>query len=512
MRSINKIQEVTRMKTLRKRNDFHWEERENIRKFAKEHLDFLLEGDYDGLKRRVERFTYRDGGLWSQEVWEALLKEAIAIGEVNHLYFLCEQMYTVSLLNSFDMETFRNVDVPVVEEWHETELEDTESPFVSSNDEQLKILMEFNWDRSPQRIIWEDGEKLYFIDATPLAAALATGKIELFEEFLKKDGWRGFYSDDEELEGFFCGVTEKKKDKLTTVFFDEVMSSLTCRIASPEEAALLSGRLDVIRKVFENQKVEELMERLSSRTIERNGQFYYREEYGMHLPDAIYWLNEEESLYIDRTYPMLHQYYELDKIIESANYVLLASYLNKHENMKNTIVEDLITRIKQQNIPKLTFDMLEEMAKLSGRHCVPISRKWLEQRKEFCVETLEAYLLGRRAFVIKKDDTVKSHLYQKHTGLNEEPRWNLYEQADEEEYPAEWDDPEDCSWDDSGYDESWPEYDEEDEECDPYEEGAFKNAFGETCSQFSYAEPDMTEEELEDVEEDGWMECFSETK
>lgn len=165
--------------------------------------------------------------------------------------------------------------------------------------------------------------------------------------------------------------------------------------------------------------------------------------------------------------------------------------------MKNTIVEDLITRIKQQNVPKLTFDMLEEMGKLSDRHCVPISRKWLEQRKEFCVETLEAYLLGRRAFVIKKDDIVKSHLYQKHTGLNEEPRWNLYEQADEEEYP------EDCCWDDGGYDESWPEYDEDEMEYDPYEEGAFKNAFGDARPPVSCEETDMTEEDEED-EEDGW--------
>lgn len=478
MRSINKIQEVTRMKMLRKRNDSRREEKENIKRFAKEHLDFLLEGDYDGLKRRVEKFTSKDDGFWCHEVWEALLKEAIAIGEVNHLYFLCDQMHTVSLLKGFDMETFRNVDVPVVEEWYETELEDTESPFVSLNDEQLRILMEYNWERSPQRIMWEDGEKLYLVDATPMAVALATGKMDLFEQFLKKEGWRGFYSDDEEIEIFFWRFTENKKSELTTVFFDEIMSNLSCRIASPEEAALLSGRLDVIRKVFENQQVEELMERLSSKAMERNGQFFYREEYGMHLPDAMYWLNEEESLYIDRTYPMLHQYYELNKIIESANYVLLASYLNEHESMKNTIVEDLITRIKQQNIPKLTFGMLEEMAKLSGRHCVPISRKWMEQRKEFCIETLKAYMLGRRAFVIKKDDTVKSDLYQKSTELNEGPGWNPYEQAIEEPYPEEWN--------------------------DPYEEGSFKNAFKEAYSQDFYEETDMAEEELEDIEEYGW--------
>ena len=229
----------------------------------------------------------------------------------------------------------------------------------------------------------------------------------------------------------------------------------------------------------------------------------------MHLPDAVYWLNEEESLYIDSTYPMLHQYYELDKIIESANYVLLASYLSEHESMKNTIVEDLITRIKQQNIPKLTFDMLEEMAKLSGRHCVPISRKWLEQRKEFCVETLKAYLLGRRAFVIKKDDTVASDLYQKNTEINEEPGWNLYEEVSEEPYSEEWDDSEDGCEDDD-YEEDWPYSDEEDDdlyegEDDPYEEGAFKNVFREIFSQVSDDDTDMTDEELEDIdEEDVW--------
>lgn len=77
----------------------------------------------------------------------------------------------------------------------------------------------------------------------------------------------------------------------------------------------------------------------------------------------------------------MHEFYQLDKIVESANAVLLVSYLEEHGRMQNHIVEDLKRRIKNVALEKLTFGMLEEKVKLTGIHCIPISEKWLEKER-----------------------------------------------------------------------------------------------------------------------------------
>ena len=197
------------------------------------------------------------------------------------------------------------------------------------------------------------------------------------------------------MEGSFKNIPEEKKVQMAELFMDDILSASRCRMASAEEAALLSGRLEVIKTVFEPQEEDKLLERLSSKAIEIEGRFYYREEENNHLPDALYWLNEKESRYIDSNYLLMHEFYQLDKIVESANAVLLVSYLEEHGRMQNHIVEDLKRRIKNVALEKLTFGMLEEKVKLTGIHCIPISEKWLEKRKNNCIEILDAYMSGK---------------------------------------------------------------------------------------------------------------------
>ncbi len=93
-----------------------YEKETSIGKFANDHIDFLLEGDYDGLRWRVDKFA-ESKGIWKDEVYGALLEEAIKIGEVGHLDFICDYMHNIPLLRVLDMESLRDVDVPVIEEW-----------------------------------------------------------------------------------------------------------------------------------------------------------------------------------------------------------------------------------------------------------------------------------------------------------------------------------------------------------------------------------------------------------
>ena len=115
-------------------------------------------------------------------------------------------------------------------------------------------------------------------------------------------------------------------------------------------------------------------------------------------------MDEEECLYIDRNYPMLRSKYQLDKIIESGNYVLLGSYLNEHNSMKPTIVESLIERLQIPYPFHMTFGMLEEKVSLANIHCIPFDEKWLEERKKICIETLKTYQEGKRGFILEKSD------------------------------------------------------------------------------------------------------------
>ena len=417
----------------------------------------------NSLERDIKLFEKNGGYDWKQNIYEALLKEAIDIDEVRNLRFLTERMF-VHLLKDVDTYRMANLEVSLSEKWHNTELgENLSSPFITENPAQLEILLGANCSRQSQRIAWEDGEKLYFMDATPMAAALASGNLMVFEYFLENYGWTGFYNDAENESDW--GFSYNPKKDMYDVLVDDFFGETPCRLWSPEEAALLSGDVYIIRKIFENQSRSELIERLGSKAVEYDGKFYYKKILGTYFPDALYWLNEEASLYVNQNYPELHWYYQLDKIIDSANYVLLATYLADHGGMRESMIQSLIQRVSQLELPRITFGMLEEKSKLAGVHCVPISENWLEHRKHLCIETLKAYLLGRKAYVAKKDVDIESDLY-KRTDDGFALGWDSWSKVLPEQESSETEDFDDWDYDDWDYDDEINDFDGEGDDDD----------------------------------------------
>lgn len=56
------------------------------------------------------------------------------------------------------------------------------------------------------------------------------------------------------MEGSFKNIPEEKKVQMAELFMDDILSASRCRMASAEEAALLSGRLEVIKTVLSLRK------------------------------------------------------------------------------------------------------------------------------------------------------------------------------------------------------------------------------------------------------------------
>lgn len=397
------------MKKMKKRSICsEWEStRENSRTFAWNHAGLLYKGDIKLLEQTVQEYCENANPIFDDEIYEEFLLLAIKHKVKDMIPYLCEKVSQVPLLHVLDIHTLKNESIPTLDnklDWEVLNEYTLSTPFITSDPEIFKMLITgHNWSREATRVMWADDAKLYIMDATPKAAALATGNVEYLQYILNEDaGWEGMYFDGCDSRNWWA--FHKKPLHMAELYADDIKETPPCRLRSPEEAILLSGNVELIKKTLESQEKDTFLEHLYSSTIEYDGTLLYQRTYKPYLPETVYWLDEEASLYFNNNCSECQMYYELDKIIESANYVLLASYLNDHEDLPLTTIEYLIDKLENLRLPKLSIGMFEEKCRNSGVHCIPYNQQWFEDRKNLCLKTLAHFVHGKRAFVLTKDE------------------------------------------------------------------------------------------------------------
>lgn len=355
--------------------------RSKAKAFAKENIGLICSREYDSIEHKVTTLTEGCFALYDC-VYQALLEEAIDVGVVEGLNYITDRMVSVSILKEFDTELYRD-EMLVYDEW-----KNLTSPFVTENLEVMRVLLDSDYDRKPKKIMWYDGEKLCFIEATPMAAALACGNKKLFEMFMNREQcWNGFYGDD----ALWCAsqLRRNRQYEIREIHRNIVLSKNLCRLWSPEDAALLSGNLDIIRELCDN---EINWRGIGDSVTEESGRLVYHDVYKHHLPDSYYWMNEAAVTYMENRYSDIHSVYRLDKIVAAANYAMLNTYLDKHNRIGKQTIGSILQRFKTPIAVSMTVGLLEELAVLTDIHCIPFNAGWMESRKNMCIHILEEYI------------------------------------------------------------------------------------------------------------------------
>lgn len=177
-------------------------------------------------------------------------------------------------------------------------------------------------------------------------------------------------------------------------------------------------------------------------------------------------MTEEASIALEHKYPEMRIKYDIQKILNAGNNVMLATYLAEHRNINPEVIEAMIGQLTNPTIRMMTVDMLDEQAGLSDVHTVPFDMTYYSDKRECCITTLEAYKEGKRGMMYLTGDiydyeNVQDLLGDDVTGMIvfDPAEWDLDEDP-EDETPG-WD-----GWDDEPEYEKLPDADEE----DPFED------------------------------------------
>lgn len=356
----------------------------DVNQFVKENVDLLRAGNIVAVERNIrkigmeeDRFGYAD---YEGCIEELLLKEVIARRDLDAIRLWVESMEYVPLLKEFYFKEVENLEVEV-----------SENPFITDDVEILKILVTGHYERCQQTVMWQDKRRLYCVEGTPMAIALATGNVAFYEVLSDKEHpLRGFYFDDE-YEPLWT-MNQDRIPSYIVLVANELLEEHPGRLWSPEEAVLLSNDYGLIVKVFDKMDPQEVVRNLTTATIEFDGRISRHKVFKHKLPDAFYWADENIVHYMNCKFKELHKYYELDKILEARNGELLETYLMEHNDWTEEMILKIMEKTKDTSVEFMTFGMLNERMRRTDCHCLPHNEEWFQKRCESFSEYVTRYL------------------------------------------------------------------------------------------------------------------------
>lgn len=407
----------------------------NNRRKSKEDAKYLVslieEGRYKDYEEFVEKTGKSSNCLIGLQLDRDALLFAIESKSKKAVEFFSDKCIQVPVLNEVHIFDDGNRLVPTDEDLDGWSLGKLQTPFISDDIEIMKILLSHDYDLSPKKVMWTDSKNLYYAEVTPLAAAIASGNqemISLLED--KKESMKGFYGD---YENWFM----EQYRHVTRNFYEDVkkeqLDRNTRRLWSPEEAMILGSGNDItmLDRIFANPH----WEGIGDLAIEFKGNIVYEKVQNHILPSALYYMDEEATLTMERQYPCMTVYYDIQKILDAANYVMLASYLDDCKNIHQDVIEGMIYKLVNPGTYPITISMLDEFASLSDAHVRPFDMTYYSNRRECCLMLLEAYQAGERGMVYLMEDLEPCQLAydESNDDVDEDTDWDDEESLDEDE-------------------------------------------------------------------------------
>ena len=344
--------------------------RDAIAEFAAEQLPLIREGTpaaREQLMMRIEEFqdcVYE----FREEVIMVLIKEGIKAGETMKLAPLLSEALDMQLLNAVDIE-------------EDIDWQNRKSPFITDDENLLELMIMTNFNTMARPVAWSDGKKKYFMSATPAAAALASGNLKVYKMLEDKCPFFG------DIPGFNDGFD----------LFDKNVSCGSCykfddlRLRSSVEAGMLANDKDCLIAGLKSVAADD---ELMGWGTDCKGDMEYYNFFKNPLPDAAYWMDEECSRYLEGWYMSIINALDIDRILETANSVFLERWMEQYDTLPQELTDDMIRRVKTVKVPVVTPDMVWDMARLKGVHCVPCSQEWLDERIDKCVFVINKFKNG----------------------------------------------------------------------------------------------------------------------
>lgn len=344
--------------------------RDAIAEFAAEQLPLIREGTPDARERLMDRIEEFQDCVYEfrEEVIMTLIKEGIKAGETMKLAPLISESLDVQLLNVVDLD-------------EEIDWQNRNTPFITDDTNLLELLSMTSFNTMAKPVAWTDGKKKYFMNATPAAAALASGNLKVYRELEDKCP---FFGD-------IAGVDGKPDLFKRNASCGGVYSREDLRLRSPAEAGMLTDNLDCL---IEGLRKVVTYEELLGWASDCKGEMEYYDFFKNPLPDAAYWMSEECSRHLDGWYMGILHALDIDRILETANVVFLERWLEQYDTLPQELTDDMIRRLKNLRVPVVNSDMMWDMARLKGVHCVPCSQEWLDERIESCVLVINKFKNG----------------------------------------------------------------------------------------------------------------------
>ena len=372
---------------------------ERKRKQQMEKLYPLIEGGYYGAFDAALEKLYGDDEMSfdSHEIYRLALKKAIRNSDKSAVRFLASKNIGVPILKEVDVDADGNRMVPTTEALDDWDLMELETPFITDNLEIMRILLDHPHYEGSRKVMWTDYINLYYGELTPLAAAVASGNADMVRLLEEKEGsLSGFYGDSTDVWFSKVKTNHITDGKIAEIREDAKFSS--ARLWSPEEAMLMGSHsdIDMLNPILESER----WYGMGDTAIEVDGTLIYEHVHNHRIPSAFYWMDENATMAVESEFPEMRCAYDIQKILESANNVMLATYLTEHENLNSEVVEGMIGQLVNPTIRMMTVEMMDEQASLTDNHVFPFNVDYYDARRKACIETLEAYKVGERNFMI----------------------------------------------------------------------------------------------------------------
>ena len=462
-------------------------------------------GAFDAALKSVYGDDQMSFEMW--EIYRMALEKAIKAKDKSAVRFLAGKNVGVPILKEVDVVKDGNRMVPTSEDTDGWDLLDLETPFITDDMEIMRILLEHEPYRGSRKVMWTDYINLYYGEMTPMAAAVASGNADMVRLLEEKQGsLAGFYGDDTDV--WFSKV---KSNHITDEKIAEIRAEAKCsdaRLWSPEEAMLMGSHGDIT--MLDPILKAERWYGIGDTAIEVDGNFIYQSVHNHRIPSAFYWMDENATMAVECEFPEMRVAYDIQKILEAANNVMLATYLVEHENLNPEVVESMIGQLTNPTMRMMTVGMLDELASLTDTHVVPFNMAYYDARRKACIDILECYTGGDRDFMflteyadcekLNMEDLLIESIYQPWT------EFDGFDTADEPggfetaEHGSSLDEGDAVEPDTEEVTIDWGDWDE-----DPEEDGDEED-YGWDDEPDDEGDDDPGYEKLPDVDEDPWAE------
>jgi len=178
---------------------------------------------------------------------------------------------------------------------------------------------------------------------------------------------------------------------------------LCMKLMSPDEAALASGDIEIYKLLkkynvgWSNMEPECVFLSDDFETVKK----YCQNGGGIEVnSEAMYWMSEDTSLLVAEK----NKYYDIEKILRTANSIFLAEYLIAYDDINVAVLESWKHELRNGNRVKFTLEIFKHKCELSGCYCIPYNQRWMEERIDKCINIIHEYMNGCRSFYEAEDN------------------------------------------------------------------------------------------------------------